>query len=139
MDAGIQERLALKPSLLLESGQAALDEWACGCQFSRVVMHESMQVEARMRQLEGRQLAVEGAKPKGKEQPAKYDKTKQGGANGALAAVPKAYNADADVPAAVEAAPEEKKKVSVRIAVHGIHAQCPVCMAVSCMRGLMSG
>ena len=33
-------------------------------------------VEARMRQLEGKALAVEGAKPRGKEQPAKYDKTK---------------------------------------------------------------
>lgn len=31
-----------------------------------------------MRQLEGRQLANEGAKPRGKEQPAKYDKTKVG-------------------------------------------------------------
>lgn len=59
-----------------------------------------------MRQLEGRQLAAEGGKPRGKEQPAKYDKTKQGGANGALPAVPKAYNADADAPKA-----EEKKKV----------------------------
>ncbi len=50
-----------------------------------------------MRQLEGRQLADEGAKPKGKEQPAKYDKAKQG--NGVLSEVPNAYNAAADAPA----------------------------------------
>eukprot|EP00967_Tisochrysis_lutea_P091209 scaffold130849_cov23-Tisochrysis_lutea.AAC.1 len=53
-------------------------------------------VEARMRQLEGRTLVTDGAKPRGKEQPTPYDKTKQAGTNG-LAAVPKAYNADADV------------------------------------------
>ena len=61
-----------------------------------------------MRQLEGKVLATEGAKPKGKEQPAKYDKTKQGAAT-ALATQTKAYNTDADV--ATESK-EEKKKVS---------------------------
>jgi nucleolar protein 58 len=61
-------------------------------------------VEARMRQLEGKLLATDGAKPRGKEQPAKYDKSKQaGGAGAALAAVPKEYNAAADV-----AVPEPK-------------------------------
>lgn len=59
------------------------------------------QVEARLRQLEGKTLADEGAKPKGKEQPGKYDKTKANGS--AVAAAPKAYNADADV-----AVPEKK-------------------------------
>ena len=48
-----------------------------------------------MRQLEGKVLASEGAKPKGKEQPQKYDKNKQGGTG--LAATAQAYNADADV------------------------------------------
>ena len=53
-------------------------------------------VEARMRQLEGKALATDGAKPKGgKEGPAKYDKAKQGASNG-LATQAKAYNADAD-------------------------------------------
>ena len=41
-------------------------------------------------------MATDGAKPRGKEQPTPYDKTKQAGANG-MAAVPQAYNADADV------------------------------------------
>jgi len=49
-----------------------------------------------MRQLEGRSLATDGAKPKGKDQPTPYDKTKQAGTNG-VSAVPQAYNADADV------------------------------------------
>ena len=66
------------------------------------------QVEARMRQLEGKVLATEGAKPRGKEQPAKYDKTKQGAAP-ALASQAKAYNADADV--ATESKEDKKKKV----------------------------
>ena len=45
-------------------------------------------------------LAVEGAKPKGKDQPAKYDKAKAAGAAAGaagLAAGTKAYNADTDV------------------------------------------
>jgi hypothetical protein len=51
-----------------------------------------------MRQLEGKLLATEGAKPRGKEQQAKYDKTKlPGSASGALASVPQSYNAAADV------------------------------------------
>ena len=65
-------------------------------------------VEARMRQLEGKVLSTEGAKPKGKEQPAKYDKSKQAGAAApALATQAKAYNADADV--ATESKEEKKK------------------------------
>lgn len=63
-------------------------------------------VEARLRQLEGKVLATDGAKPKGKEQPQKYDKSKQGDAP-ALATAAKAYNADADV---APVAKEEKKK-----------------------------
>lgn len=60
-------------------------------------------VEARMRQLEGKTLADEGAKPKGKEQPAKYDKTKAAVNGAGVAEAPKAYNAAADV-----AVPEKK-------------------------------
>ncbi len=63
-----------------------------------------------MRQLEGKVLATDGAKPKGKEQPAKYDKAKQGTT---LATQPKAYNADADV--ASGDAKEEKKVREVRV------------------------
>eukprot|EP00197_Chlamydomonas_leiostraca_P011012 CAMPEP_0202885878 /NCGR_PEP_ID=MMETSP1391-20130828/41882_1 /ASSEMBLY_ACC=CAM_ASM_000867 /TAXON_ID=1034604 /ORGANISM="Chlamydomonas leiostraca, Strain SAG 11-49" /LENGTH=547 /DNA_ID=CAMNT_0049569135 /DNA_START=129 /DNA_END=1773 /DNA_ORIENTATION=- len=62
-------------------------------------------VEARMRQLEGKTLADEGAKPRGKEQPGKQDKGKAAVNGAAVAAAPKAYNADADV-----AVPEKKKK-----------------------------
>ena len=65
-----------------------------------------------MRQLEGKVLATEGAKPRGKEQPAKYDKTKQGAAP-ALASQAKAYNADADV--ATESKEDKKKKVGVYV------------------------
>ncbi|GFH10856.1 MAR-binding protein, partial [Haematococcus lacustris] len=86
-------------------------------------------VEARMRQLEGRLLASEGAKPRGKEQPAKYDKSRLPGAtNGtaapapaaAIATVPRAYNPDADV--AVTAAPaaaEKKAKKAKKAADDG--------------------
>lgn len=55
----------------------------------------TLQVEARLRQLEGKALATDGAGARGKEQASKYDKAKADG--GALAAPTKAYNADADV------------------------------------------
>ncbi|KAJ9520892.1 hypothetical protein QJQ45_014115 [Haematococcus lacustris] len=92
-------------------------------------------VEARMRQLEGRLLASEGAKPRGKEQPAKYDKSRLPGAtNGtaapapaaAIATVPRAYNPDADV--AVTAAPaaaEKKAKKAKKAAGDGAAAAAP--------------
>jgi nucleolar protein 58 len=67
-----------------------------------------LQVEARLRQLEGKVLGAEAGKSTGKEQPGKYDKARQG-ATPALATAPKAYNADADV-AMTDAS--EKKKVS---------------------------
>ncbi|KXZ47074.1 hypothetical protein GPECTOR_38g311 [Gonium pectorale] len=63
-------------------------------------------VEARLRQLEGKLQGTEAGTAKGKEQPAKYDKARQG-VTPALATQPKAYNADADV---VDAAPAEKKE-----------------------------
>lgn len=53
-------------------------------------------VEARLRQLEGKVLGGEAGRSAGKEQPGKYDKSRQS-ATPALASAPKAYNADADV------------------------------------------
>ena len=63
-------------------------------------------VEARLRQLEGRALEGEAAKPRGVPGPAAYDPKRQGAVPG-LVQAPKAYNADADV---VVAEPEKKKK-----------------------------
>ena len=67
------------------------------------------QVEARLRQLEGRMLAGESAKPRGKPDIAKYEPGRQGGAGAALLTAPVAYNPAADVTAT--AGKEEKKKV----------------------------
>lgn len=64
------------------------------------------QVEARLRQLEGKQLAGESSKPRGNGTAEKYDGARQGGA-AALLAAPKAYNADAD---AVVAKKDKKPK-----------------------------
>jgi hypothetical protein len=50
-----------------------------------------------MRQLEGRSLASDSARAKGKQQPGAYNAAAAGGSGGLLAAAPKAYNADADV------------------------------------------
>lgn len=56
------------------------------------------QVEARLRQLEGRSLASDAAKPKGKQQPAAYNAAAQQAGGGLLAGSgAKAYNAAADV------------------------------------------
>lgn len=56
------------------------------------------QVEARLRQLEGRTLAADAGKAKGKVQPVSYEAAKQAATGTGLAAGPaKAYNADADV------------------------------------------
>lgn len=58
-----------------------------------------MQVEARLRQLEGRSLASDSAKPKGKQQPAAYNAAAEQAGNAGLVASSgaKAYNAAADV------------------------------------------
>ena len=56
-------------------------------------------MEARLRQLEGRTLEIDSAPAVTPNIP-KYDGAKQAGA---LAAVPKAYNADADVVALCDA------------------------------------
>ena len=68
------------------------------------------QVEARLRQLEGKLLGSESAQPRGKAEPQKYDAARQGTA-GALLTAPKAYNADTDV--VMEPAKAEKKKVGI--------------------------
>jgi len=69
-------------------------------------------VEARLRQLEGRSLASDAAKPKGKQQPAAYNAAAaQAGGSGLLAdSGAKAYNAAADVvPDAAADGKKEKK------------------------------
>ncbi|EFJ52329.1 hypothetical protein VOLCADRAFT_102990 [Volvox carteri f. nagariensis] len=63
-------------------------------------------VEARLRQLEGKLLGSEAGTSKGKEQPAKYDKSRQG-ATPTMATQPKAYNPDSDV---INGTPAEKKE-----------------------------
>lgn len=68
-----------------------------------------MQVEARLRQLEGRQLAAEAAKPRGLPNPEKYDAGRQSG-NAAIVSTPQAYNADADVAMNGTDKKEKKKK-----------------------------
>ena len=67
------------------------------------------QIEARARQMEGRDLGQQAAAPGGKPPPGKYERGRQGAASGLLSE-PKAYNPDAD--ATATAGKEEKKKVS---------------------------
>lgn len=66
-------------------------------------------MEARLRQLEGKQLAGEAAKPRGLPGAEKYEGARQGGA-GALLGQAKAYDAGADVAMADGEKKEEKKK-----------------------------
>lgn len=68
------------------------------------------QIEARARQMEGRDLGQQAATPGGKAQPQTYDRARQGAAPG-LASEAKVYNPDADVTAT--AGKEEKKKVGL--------------------------
>lgn len=56
-------------------------------------------------------LGGESGRATGKEQPAKYDKSRQG-ATPALASAPKAYNADADV-AMTDASADKKVRLVV--------------------------
>ncbi len=72
-------------------------------------------MEARLRQLEGRMLASDSAKPRGKPDIARYEPERQGGAGAALLTAPQAYNPAADVTAT--AGKEEKKKVRRRNAL----------------------
>ena len=70
-------------------------------------------MEARLRQLEGKQLGGEAAKPRGLPGAEKYDAARQtGGGGGATLGQAKAYNADADV--AMEDGEKKKKKKKVR-------------------------
>lgn len=70
------------------------------------------QVEARLRQLEGKLLALDSAKPRaGKGDIPKYDAARQGNAGPALITAAKAYNPDADITA--DAGKEEKRKAKV--------------------------
>lgn len=67
------------------------------------------QVEQRLRQLEGKLLASDSAKPyAGKGDIPKYNAQRQGDAGAALIAPAKVYNPDADVTA--DAGNEQKKK-----------------------------
>ena len=77
-----------------------------------------MQVETRLRQLEGKMLALGSGVARGKASPPKYDPARQGAAGAALLTQPKAYNADADVTADAGKAKKEKKK-KVRKPMHG--------------------
>ena len=70
------------------------------------------QLEARARQLEGRELGSAAGQTRGKPDFQKYDRDRQG-ANPALVTVPKVYNTDADITADVRSdVVKEKKKVS---------------------------
>ncbi|GIL71940.1 hypothetical protein Vretimale_609 [Volvox reticuliferus] len=83
-----------------------------------VGMEARQKVEARLRQLEGKLLGSEAGIAKGKEQPVKYDKSRQGPVP-ALVTQPKAYNPDADVANVADGAlvgkkdKKEKKKTTV--------------------------
>eukprot|EP00877_Chromochloris_zofingiensis_P001898 jgi/Chrzof1/11709/Cz06g06120.t1 len=74
-----------------------------------VGLEARQKVEARLRQLEGRSLAADSAKPSGKPDAQKYDKARQGAAP-TLLTQPKAYNADADVVMADGETKKKKKK-----------------------------
>ncbi|BDA41914.1 Nucleolar protein 58 [Coccomyxa sp. Obi] len=75
----------------------------------QVGLESRAKVEARLRQLEGKLLASDSAKPRaGKGDIPKYDAARQGNAGPALITAAKAYNPDADVTA--DAGKEEKKK-----------------------------
>ena len=69
-------------------------------------MKLSVQVEARLRQLEGKEGGGSGA-PRGLPSAQKYDSSRQ---NGTAAATPKAYNADADVEMTDKKEKKKKKK-----------------------------
>lgn len=67
-----------------------------------------LQVEGRLRQMEGRLLAVDSSKPRGQASTPKYDPARQG-ASTALLTEPKGYNTAADV--TLDAAATQKPKV----------------------------
>ena len=70
-----------------------------------------LQLEARARQLEGKEMGQASAQVRGKPDTPKYDRERQGSSANVVSA-PKAYNADADVTMDVKPeAVKEKKKV----------------------------
>ncbi|KAK9839891.1 hypothetical protein WJX74_003108 [Apatococcus lobatus] len=88
-----------------------------------VGLENRAKVEARLRQLEGKLLATESAKPRGKAEPQKYDKARQGPA-AALLTETKAYNPDADVTAdAGKEPPKKKKKKSAAATEAGVELE----------------
>jgi hypothetical protein len=88
--------------------------WHCWC--------PAAQIEARARQMEGRDLGQQAATPGGKAPPGKYERGRQGAAPGLLSE-PKAYNPDAE--ATATAGKEEKKKVSCSLRLPlGCRATC---------------
>ncbi|GLI64037.1 hypothetical protein VaNZ11_007194 [Volvox africanus] len=89
-----------------------------------VGMEARQKVEARLRQLEGKLLGTEAGAAKGKEQPAKYDKSRQG-AVPALATQPKAYNPAADVADVANGTLAEKKDKKEKKKVTAAEAPAP--------------
>ena len=83
-----------------------------------------------MRQLEGKMIASDSAKPRGKADIPKYDAARQGSAGAALISAPKSYNADADVTAnAGKEEPKKKKKV-IELLINVIVVRVQVSMIV---------
>ena len=83
---------------------------AQSCQFKARPLTDGLcvQVEARLRQMEGRLLAVDSSKPRGQAPTPKYDPARQG-ASSALLTEPAGYNTAADV--TMDAAATQKPKV----------------------------
>jgi hypothetical protein len=82
------------------------------------------QVEARLRQLEGKALAGDSGRPRGKPDAPKYDAARQGGAGAALLSAPKAYNPDADVTGAAGKDSATKKKKARALATASPCSEC---------------
>ena len=76
-----------------------------------------MQVEARLRQLEGKMLASDSGAARGKADIARYDPSRQGAAGAALLTAPKAYNTDADVTADAGKEQKKAKKKKVKLTI----------------------
>ena len=85
-----------------------------------------LQLEARARQLEGRELGQAAAQVRGKADTPKYDRDRQG-PSAALVSAPKAYNPDADITMDVKPDAVKQKKVLVT-ATNPLQAMwCSVC------------
>jgi hypothetical protein len=85
---------------------AVSTEHLCAC----VLLYVLLQVEARLRQLEGRSLASDAGKARGKAQPSPYEAAKQAASGTGLApGAAKAYNADADVVEPVKVSSQQEQ------------------------------